>query len=140
MAKALYRVRGVSFPDEELYRAAEQRAALLGLSFSKYITNLIQRDLEQPSNFRMYGKGGATYQIDRPASHYSLNESGISSIPQEVAENLEAIRAVEVVVDRDLKRQPISGVAATTGQNVRPSVPALLSAKPKPSQQAPRRP
>lgn len=47
MPKAKYETAGVSFPDETILRRAKERAKRMGLSFSRYVTILIERDLDE---------------------------------------------------------------------------------------------
>lgn len=47
MANGVYITRSMSFPDPKLLADAVARAAVLGISFSKYVTLLIEKDLAE---------------------------------------------------------------------------------------------
>jgi len=46
-----YRTLGISWPNEKLLRAAKRRAQALGLSLSKYVNELVERDVEGGGDF-----------------------------------------------------------------------------------------
>ena len=51
--KTSYRTHGISWPNADLLQAARSRAKALGLSFSKYINELVQRDVEGGGDFTL---------------------------------------------------------------------------------------
>lgn len=84
-AKGKYTTVGVSFPDETLLGSGRDRAARLGVSFSRYISHLIEQDLDVGGNMvlreRVPGASPATtegspFPPDLPASMPSTASRG----------------------------------------------------------------
>ncbi|MEM7789769.1 MAG: hypothetical protein AAF546_00075 [Verrucomicrobiota bacterium] len=64
--------KGISFPDEKVLRAAQERSQSLGLkSFSEYVNQLIRKDNGLPNIFEAES-GAETYQVQYPAQEEEL--------------------------------------------------------------------
>lgn len=125
MPKAKYETAGVSFPDPTILTRAKERAKVMGISFSKYVALLIEKDLDDRQAVGSVSDLVRPYRVESPVSGASSGSENRPAV--ESPENLEAMAKLGVIaagIQPRAKPSPSPTAALPSGSKSAPPAPA----------------